>query len=82
MEIATAWLSTFAFESFVQHDNGITAYIPQDQTPENLLEDFLASPFDGVKLSEHALSAATKKDCSFDIVNLSIENPCKEKAID
>ncbi len=51
MEIATAWLSTFAFESFVQHDNGITAYIPQDQTPENLLEDCLAIPFDGVKLS-------------------------------
>ena len=51
MEIATAWLSTFAFESFVQHDNGITAYIPQDQTPENLLADCLAIPFEGVKLS-------------------------------
>lgn len=51
IEIATAWLSTFAFESFVQHDNGITAYIPQDQTPENLLEDCLAIPFEGVKLS-------------------------------
>lgn len=51
IEIASAWLSTFAFESFVQDDNGITAYIPQDQTPDNLLEDCLIIPFEGVKIS-------------------------------
>ena len=51
IEIVSAWLSTFSFESFVQHDNGISAYIPADQAPVNLLEDCLAIPFTGIELS-------------------------------
>jgi len=51
MEIASAWLSTFPFESFVHHDNGLTVYIPQDQTHDTLLEDSLAIPFADVTLT-------------------------------
>lgn len=51
MEIASAWLSTFAFESFVDHDKGITAFIPKDQNPAELLKDCLKIPFEGIKLS-------------------------------
>lgn len=51
MEIASAWLSSFPFESFVQHDNGITAYIPKEQITDKLLEESLVIPFSGVSLS-------------------------------
>ena len=51
MDIASAWLSTFPFESFVQHDKGITAYIPQSETHAILIDDCRAIPFNGVKLS-------------------------------
>ena len=51
MDIASAWLSTFPFESFVQHDKGITAYIPQSETHAILIDDCRAIPVNGVKLS-------------------------------
>jgi ribosomal protein L11 methyltransferase len=50
-EIVSAWLTTFPFESYVEHDNGVTAYIPQDEAQKITLSDCLAIPFDDVTVS-------------------------------
>lgn len=50
-EIVSAWLTTFPFESYTEHDNGITAYIPQDEAEKISLSDCLAIPYDNVVVS-------------------------------
>lgn len=50
IEIASAWLTTFPFESYVRHDNGVTAYIPKENIQELIIEDVLAIPFEGVEM--------------------------------
>ena len=62
----------------------LTSLLPNDvfRTALSQTGDYLLKKKTGKNSTEHALSAATKKDCSFDIANLSIENPCKEKTVD
>lgn len=50
-EIVSAWLTTFPFESYVEHDNGVTAYVPQDEAYKITLASCLAVPFDDVMVS-------------------------------
>ncbi len=51
MEIISAWLFAFPFESFVDHDNCVTAFIPKDEAHKIDLTDCLDIPFDGVEVS-------------------------------
>lgn len=51
IDIASAWLTTFPFESYVHHDNGVTAYLPVDEEDTIVLADCLAIPFEGIDLS-------------------------------
>lgn len=50
-DIASAWLTTFPFESFVEHDNGISAYIPLEEVAAITLSDCIAVPFEGLEIS-------------------------------
>lgn len=49
-EIASAWLTTFPFESFVHHDNGVVAYIPEDDIHDLSVDAILAIPFEGIEM--------------------------------
>lgn len=51
LEIVSAWLFAFPFESFVEHDNGVTAYIPKEEAHRIVLADCLNIPFDDVEVS-------------------------------
>ncbi|MDG1821897.1 MAG: 50S ribosomal protein L11 methyltransferase [Flavobacteriaceae bacterium] len=48
IEIVSAWLTTFPFESYVQTKQGVTAYVQEAEVAEISIEDCLAVPFDGV----------------------------------
>lgn len=50
MEIVSAWLFSFPFESFIEHDNGVVAYISKDEANKISLEDCLTVPFDAVEV--------------------------------
>lgn len=51
MEIVSAWLFAFPFESYVEHDNGVTAYIPKEEAHRIVLANCLNIPFDDVEVS-------------------------------
>ncbi len=62
----------------------VSSLLPNDvfRTAVSQTGDYLLKKKTGKNSTEHALSAATKRDCSFDIATLAIENPCKDKAVD
>ena len=62
----------------------VSSLLPNDpfRTAMTQTGEYLLKQKTGKTTIEHALSAATKKDCAIDAITLSIENPCKEKAVD
>ena len=48
LDIVSAWLTAFPFESYVQTEQGVTAYVQEEAVPEISIEDCLAVPFGGV----------------------------------
>ena len=69
---------------FLSNCAQLTSILPNDafRTAMSQTGDYLLKKKTGKNSTEHALSAATKKDCIFDIATLAIENPCKEKTVD
>ena len=62
----------------------VSSLLPNDvfRTAMTQTGEYILKKKTGKTTTEHALSAATKKDCAIDVRTLAIENPCKEKAID
>ena len=62
----------------------VSSLLPNDvfRTAMTQTGEYIMKKKTGKTTTEHALSAATKKDCAIDVSTLAIENPCKEKAID
>lgn len=51
LEIVSAWLSHFPFESFVEHEGFVTAYISKEEAHKIVLSDCLDVPYENVKVS-------------------------------